>query len=110
MEIRKSLGVGLLNDYYGSLLTEHQSEIVALYYDLDLSLAEIAERYGISRQAVRDVLVRTEQKLKEYEASLGLVGKLSKLTAELEALSEGKEDGETVRARLKEIIREVKEI
>lgn len=110
MELRKSLGVGLLNDYYGRLLTDHQSEIVELYYDLDLSLAEIAERFDISRQAVRDVLVRAEQKLKEYEASLGLAGKLAKLTAELEALSEGAEDGNAVRARLKEIIREVKEI
>jgi len=110
MEIRKSLGMGLLNDYYGALLTQHQSEIVAQYYDLDLSLAEIAERYGISRQAVRDVLVRSEQKLRDFESALGLAGKLSRLAAELDALCESKEEGGALRARLKEIIREVKEI
>lgn len=109
MEIRKSLGVGMLNDYYGSLLTEYQTEIVTLYYDYDLSLAEIAERYGISRQGVRDVIVRSEQKLNEYEQKLGLVAKLSKVAAELQELAGGMGEGGT-KERLDKIIKEVKEI
>lgn len=109
MEMRKSLGTGMLNDYYGSLLTEYQSEIVALYYDHDYSLAEIAERYGISRQGVRDVIVRAEQKLKEYEKRLGLVAKLAKVAAELELLA-GQLDEGLIKDRLGKIIVEVKEI
>ena len=44
----------MLFDFYGELLTERQKEFYQLYYDEDLSLAEIAENYGISRQGVRD--------------------------------------------------------
>ena len=48
----------MLFDFYGELLTERQKEFYELYYDEDLSLSEIAENYGISRQVVRDVIVR----------------------------------------------------
>ena len=48
----------MLFDFYGELLTERQKEFYELYYDEDLSLSEIAENYGISRQGVRDVIVR----------------------------------------------------
>ena len=50
----------MLFDFYGELLTERQKEFYELYYDEDLSLSEIAENYGISRQGVRDVIVRAE--------------------------------------------------
>lgn len=109
MEIRKSLEVGMLNDYYGTLLTQYQSEIISLYYDCDLSLAEIAERYCISRQGVRDVIVRSEQKLKEYEQKLGLVAKLTRLADKLESLASGLSSGE-IKNNLDKIIKEVKEI
>jgi len=55
--------VSLLNDYYGNLLTEHQRDMIRLYYDCDVSLNEIAEEYGISRQAVRYAIVRGEKTL-----------------------------------------------
>ena len=48
----------MLFDFYGEILTERQKEFYDLYYNEDLSLAEIAENYGISRQGVRDVIVR----------------------------------------------------
>ena len=64
--------VSLLNDYYGNLLTEHQRDMIRLYYDCDVSLNEIAEEYGISRQAVRDAIVRGEKTLNELE-SLSLI-------------------------------------
>ncbi|HOB64046.1 MAG: hypothetical protein GX095_06650 [Clostridiales bacterium] len=109
METRKCLSVGLLNDYYGSLLTDYQSRIVSLYYDEDYSLAEIAERLGISRQGVRDVIVRSEQKLKEYEKKLGLVAKITELALDLENLSADISDGE-IKGRLNKIINKVKDI
>ena len=50
----------MLYDFYGELLTERQKEFFDLYYNEDLSLSEIAENTGISRQGVRDVIVRAE--------------------------------------------------
>ena len=50
----------MLFDFYGEILTDRQKEFFDLYYNEDLSLAEIAENYGISRQGVRDVIVRAE--------------------------------------------------
>ncbi|MEG1509571.1 MAG: sigma factor-like helix-turn-helix DNA-binding protein [Clostridia bacterium] len=67
------LYISIYNDYYGMLLTKHQTEIVGLYYDCDVSLNEIAEQYNISRQAVRDTLVRAENLLEDYESKLNLV-------------------------------------
>ena len=52
--------MAMLYDFYGDLLTDRQKEFYDLYYNEDLSLAEIAENYGISRQGVRDVIVRAE--------------------------------------------------
>ncbi|MCI9166203.1 MAG: DNA-binding protein, partial [Oscillospiraceae bacterium] len=57
----------MLFDFYGELLTERQKEFFDLYYNEDLSLAEIAENNGISRQGVRDVIVRAEAAMQEVE-------------------------------------------
>ena len=59
--------MSMLFDFYGDLLTERQREFYDLYYNEDLSLAEIAENYGISRQGVRDVIVRAEAAMTEIE-------------------------------------------
>ncbi len=64
--------VGILWDLYGALLTGRQREILGLYYGEDLSLAEVAERTGVSRQAVHDLLRRTLAGLEGYEARLRL--------------------------------------
>ncbi len=63
----------LLGEFYGGLLTGRQQECFRLYYEQDLSLGEIAEYQGISRQAVHDRLQRAERALRHYEARLGLV-------------------------------------
>ena len=63
----KNLEISLLLDFYGEMLTEKQRDVVELYYNEDLSLAEIAENYGISRQGVRDVIVRAEAAMTEVE-------------------------------------------
>ena len=57
----------MLYDFYGELLTERQKEFFDLYYNEDLSLSEIAENSGISRQGVRDVIVRAEGIMQEVE-------------------------------------------
>ena len=63
----------MLFDFYGELLTDRQKEFFDLYYNEDLSLAEIAENYGISRQGVRDVIVRAEASMTEIEDRTGLI-------------------------------------
>ena len=67
--------INLLYDFYGQLLTERQRRFVELYYGDDLSLGEIAEQFGVSRQAVYDILKRSEQSLTDYESKLGLVSR-----------------------------------
>lgn len=63
----------LLFDFYGELLTQKQKTIFSMFHLEDLTLSEIGEELGISRQAVRDQLKRTEGILLEYENKLGLV-------------------------------------
>ncbi len=65
--------MSLLFDFYGQLLTERQREFFTLYYDNDLSLGEIASQYGVSRQAVYDILRRSTHTLNELESKLELV-------------------------------------
>ena len=70
--IEKNLQVGVLLDLYGGLLTERQREMMSMYYNDDLSLSEIAEQYGISRQGVHDAVKRGEETLAHYDSVLGL--------------------------------------
>lgn len=75
----KELKFVMLLDCYGDLLTEHQRSIMELYYCEDLSLAEIGEPLGITRQAVRSLIKRTEDILLNYEEKLGFAGRLEKM-------------------------------
>ena len=61
----KNLEITVLYDFYGDLLTEKQQEVIELYYNEDLSLAEIASLSGITRQGVRDSIKRAEGQLTE---------------------------------------------
>jgi predicted DNA-binding protein YlxM (UPF0122 family) len=70
--LSRMVWMGLLCDYYGVLLTDKQRRVVELHHHSDLSLGEIAQLEGISRQAVHDVLRRAETSLAGYEAKLGL--------------------------------------
>ncbi len=76
MKIESIAENSLLYDFYGQLLSRRQQEVMALYHEENLSLSEIAEEFGISRQAVHDTLKKAEQALAEYEAKLGLVARL----------------------------------
>lgn len=75
----KELKFVMLLDCYGDLLTEHQRNIMELYYCEDLSLAEIGNPLGITRQAVRDIIKRTENILLNYEEKLGFAERLEKM-------------------------------
>jgi len=67
----------LLFDYYGGMLTEKQQEIFDLYYNEDFSLAEISENLGITRQGVRDAIIRSESVLLDIESRIRLVEKFA---------------------------------
>ena len=69
----------MLYDFYGDVLTDRQKEFYDLYYNEDLSLAEIAENYGITRQGVRDVIVRAEAILTELEDKTGLIKRFQQI-------------------------------
>lgn len=79
--------MNFLFDFYQALLTDKQRSYMQLYYLDDLSLGEIAESYGISRQAVYDNIRRTEAMLEEYEAKLELFHKFQKRQQITEKLS-----------------------
>ena len=68
-----ALEMALLLDYYGGMLTEKQRDCFDMRYNQDLSLGEIAETLGVSRQAVNDNLTRTEALLRRMEENIGSV-------------------------------------
>ena len=78
--------MALLFDFYGDLLTERQKEFYDLYYNEDLSLAEIAENYGISRQGVRDVIVRAEAAMTEIEDKTHIIRRFKQTQKEVAAI------------------------
>lgn len=68
----KNLEIGYLLDFYGDVLSERKRTVLDLYYNDDLSLAEIAEEIGISRQGVRELIKKSADELMFYEEKLGL--------------------------------------
>ncbi|MBQ3073649.1 MAG: YlxM family DNA-binding protein [Ruminococcus sp.] len=70
--MEKNIEISLLFDFYGQLLSDKQHEAVMLYYNDDLSLSEVSDIMGITRQGVRDLVKRSEAELYEYEEKLGL--------------------------------------
>ncbi len=70
------VNMSLLFDLYGGVLTAKQHDFFQYYYEQDLSLAEIAQNEGITRQGVRDAIARAEETLKDMEEKLGLAGRL----------------------------------
>lgn len=82
----KDLNISLLLDFYGSMLTEKQRQMVEYYYNDDLSLSEIAENEGITRQGVRDAVKRAEGQLREMEQRLGLAKRFRDMTDGLEKI------------------------
>lgn len=78
--------MAMLYDFYGDLLTPRQKEFYDLYYNDDLSLSEIAENYDITRQGVRDIIVRAERALEDIEEKTGLIQRYHRTRAALSSL------------------------
>lgn len=78
----------MLFDFYGDLLTEKQREYYDLHFNSDLSLQEIAEQSGVSRQAVWDIIRRAEQSMGEIEEKTGLVARAVRRRKAVEELTE----------------------
>lgn len=106
-----ALQMSLLLDYYGELLTEKQRTYFDLYYNQDLSLGEIAEEVGISRQGVHDFLAKAEAALLHMEQTLGCVAREQKQQKLLDAISAAAEELDAVpqKARILDAVRELKE-
>lgn len=82
----KDMTVGYLLDFYGEILTERAFRITSQYYCDDLSLAEIAENEGISRQGVRHTIKRAEEQLRFYEEKLGLAAHFADIREKAEEI------------------------
>ena len=86
MDLNKRVNVCMLMDFYGNVLTEKQQNIMHKYYEQDSSLAEIGLEEEISRQAVRDAIVASENTLAVLEEKLGFVSKHNELKQAVNAI------------------------
>ena len=101
---------GTLLSYYGGMLNEHQHEVLRLYYDCDMSLAEIADDLNITRQGVREVIVRSTKKLVEFENKLGLVAKIKNISTQLNEVLDNDSLPAELRVKLSGLLTDIKEI
>ncbi len=82
----KDMNITLLFDFYGEILTDKQQDVIDYYYNDDLSLAEISEHLGITRQGVRDSIKRAEATLLEMEEKLGLAKRFREIQNSLDSI------------------------
>lgn len=82
----KNLEISYLLDFYGEMLTRKQHDFLIYYYDEDLSLSEIAENEGITRQGVRDAVKRAENQLYEMEKTLGFAKRFTEMKKGLDEI------------------------
>ena len=109
----KNLTVEFLLDFYGEVLPERTRGILAAYYGEDLSLAEIAQIVGISRQGVRNIVKKTEAELFFYEEKLGLAKKMLLVEQYSDSLCELADQyslPEDVKKRILQLTQAVKEL
>lgn len=97
---------GMLYDFYGELLTQHQKSIYEDAVFNDLSLSEIADEQGISRQGVHDLIKRCDKILNDYEHKLHLVEKFAKIKHNIQQINELTND-EQIKRLSNEIIEEL---
>ncbi|MBQ6636826.1 MAG: DNA-binding protein [Lachnospiraceae bacterium] len=104
--MEKIVEQGLLYDFYGQLLTPHQQKIYEhAVYD-NLSLNEIAEQEGISRQAVHDLIRRATDLMRGYETKLGMIGRFRSIREAAGQLCEAADTAQT-REELAQSVREI---
>ena len=87
-DMEQRVELNYLMDFYGPLLTEHRRELMRLYCEEDLTLAEIADQMDITRQGVSDALNTARRQLDDYEQKLGLVARYRALTGQAQRLRE----------------------
>ena len=101
-DMQERVELNFLLDFYGPLLTEHRRELMGLYCEEDLSLAEIADQMEITRQGVSDAVNKARKQLNDYEKKLGLVARHRAMSeraqACLEALNEIDAEGRNAEA------------
>ena len=110
--MEKIVEQGILYDFYGALLTDHQQKIYeAVVYD-NMSLGEIAEEAGVSRQAVHDIIKRCDKILGEYEEKLGLIDRFMATKSYLGELESeaNKLDSSAEVIKIKEIISKLHDV
>ena len=83
-DLSKRIDLAFLSAFYGGMLTEKQRRILSLHCEEDLSLGEIAEEVGISRQAVHETLLRAADRLTEMEKKLGVATRFRRMESGLE--------------------------
>ena len=95
----KNMEIALLFDFDGDMLTDKQRDVVELYYNDDLSLAEIAENEGITRQGVRDSIKRAESQLLEMEERLGLARRFREMREGLDSIRDAAREIQELNSR-----------
>ena len=85
--MEKIVEIAVLFDYYGKLLSDKQYNVIDQHCNEDLSLKEIAELNGISKQCISDILSRAEKKLRFYEDELKLISKFDKINSSLKEIN-----------------------
>ncbi len=118
--MEKNVKISLLFDFYKNLLTKRQAESIDLYYNEDLSLAEIGNNMGITRQGVRDNLKRAEGVLLDAEEKLGLASRflsirgdlerIDEIIREIEASPENKDLSDNMKRKINDILMIIQEI
>lgn len=86
--MEKNIMIGILFEYYRDLLTEKQSDSIEMYYLEDLSITEIAENLGVSKQSISENLKRSEKALFEYEEKLGMYRRFNEIGEYIEKIDE----------------------
>ena len=83
----KNMSIGYLLDFYGEILNERKRSVLDMYYNEHLSLSEISDIIGISRQGVRDIIKKTENELLFYEEKLGLAHRFSQVRSSVDRIN-----------------------
>ncbi len=97
-DLSKKVDLAFLSAFYGGMLTEKQRRILSLHCEEDLSLGEIAEEVGISRQAVHETLMRAAARLTEMEEKLGAAARFRRMESGLEEALESLKNQDYSRA------------
>ena len=85
--MEKKIEIGWLLEFYGKLLTDKQQNIMSLYFNEDIGLSEIGDMMGVTRQAVHDIISRSEKLLYDYESKLGLLQQFKHTSSLLKEIS-----------------------